>query len=180
MRSGRRTGLVVKRSELDISGERRTRADAPWSAVSLTCPSRVEYRLAWSHGHAPRATAHGTRLTAAIYGKAVSRSRDCIKRSVSNFFLCDTSLYCENTPPLTPSPTCRARYALLSRVVQNVLQMREDVQQLAGLRSARGLHVALVLLSEVGLVVVRRVRGQVRVVARRGRRDDLGAARVPG
>ena len=57
--------------------------------------------------------------------------------------------------------------------------MREDVQQLAGLRSARGLHVALVLLSEVGLVVVRRVRGQVRVVARRGRRDDLGAARVP-
>ena len=54
-----------------------------------------------------------------------------------------------------------------------------SVQQLAGLAGARGLDVPLVLLAEVGLVVVRRVRGEVRVVARRGRRDDLGAARVP-
>ena len=53
------------------------------------------------------------------------------------------------------------------------------MQQLAWLAGARGLDVPLVLLAEVGLVVVRRVRGEVRVVARRGRRDDLGAARVP-
>jgi len=56
------------------------------------------------------------------------------------------------------------------------LQVREDVQHLAGLRGAGGLNVAFVFLSEVGLVVVRRVRGEMRVVARRGRRDDLGAA----
>ena len=179
MRSGRRTDLVVKRSELDILGERGPMRGGPGSLSRVRRVSSIVSLGLTVTRHAR----HGTRHTAhgiAIYGKAVSRSRDCIKRSVSNFFLCDTSLYCENTPPLTPSPTCRARYALLSRVVQNVLQMREDVQQLAGLRSARGLHVALVLLSEVGLVVVRRVRGQVRVVARRGRRDDLGAARVPG
>ena len=57
--------------------------------------------------------------------------------------------------------------------------MWQDVHQLARLREARGRHVAVVALAEVGLVVVGRVGGEVRVVARRGRRDDLGAARVP-
>ena len=81
-----------------------------------------------------------------------------------------------STTPSHPLQSPESAAHLLSRVVQDVLQVREDVQHLAGLRGAGGLNVAFVFLSEVGLVVVRRVRGEMRVVARRGRRDDLGAA----
>ena len=86
-----RTDLVVKRSELDILGERGPMRGGPGSLSRVRRVSSIVSLGLTVTRHAR----HGTRHTAhgiAIYGKAVSRSRDCIKRSVSNFFLCDASL----------------------------------------------------------------------------------------